>query len=70
MTAPQAGQPLPEFNATVDLIHSEHMTAAKLSVRDPTLLAELEAEINKDCDWLRGFLFAAQVCALVAPENN
>lgn len=46
------------------------MTAAKLSVRDPTLLAELEAEINKDCDWLRGFLFAAQVCALVAPENN
>jgi aspartate kinase len=24
-------------------------------------LEELEAEIEKDCDWLRGFLFAAQV---------
>lgn len=66
LTVPQAGQSLPEFNITVDLIRSEHMGAAKLSVRDPTILAELEAEIDKDCDWLRGFLFAAQVCPAVA----
>lgn len=40
------------------------MNAAKASVRDPDILQELEAEIERDCDWLRSFLFAAQVgCA-------
>lgn len=62
LTVPQPGSSVPAFNATVDLIRSEHMTAAKNYVRDPSLLADLEAEIEADCDWLRGFLFAAQVC--------
>jgi aspartate kinase len=63
LTVPQAGQTSPKFNATVDLIRTEHLLAARTSVRDPYILEELEAEIEKDCDWLRGFLFAAQVCA-------
>jgi len=51
-----------KFYATVDLIRQEHMDAAKASVRDPEILQELEAEIEQDCEWLRGFLFAAKVC--------
>ncbi|KAG5634927.1 hypothetical protein H0H81_000303 [Sphagnurus paluster] len=58
----QLGQssPLPEFNATVDIIRDEHVKAAKESVRDPEILEELLQEIENDCDWLRNFLFAAQ----------
>ena len=61
LIAPQTGQAQPEFNVTVDLIRSEHMSAAKESVKNPEILQELEAEIDRDCDWLRSFLFAAQV---------
>ena len=52
------------FNATVDLILSEHMTAARACVRNPEILKELESEIERDCDQLRSFLFAAQVRAV------
>lgn len=62
LTVPQTGQKLPEFNITVDLIRQEHIKAARDSVRDPDILEELEDEIDRDCDWLRSFLFAAQVC--------
>lgn len=55
------GEP-PSFNATVDLIRSEHMNAARSAVRDPEILKDLEAELEHDCDQLRSFLFAAQVC--------
>jgi aspartate kinase len=58
------GQTLPEFNATVDLIRSEHLAAAKASIETPEILQELEAEIESDCDWLRAFLFAAKVSSL------
>ncbi|KAG6850076.1 hypothetical protein H0H93_001426 [Arthromyces matolae] len=54
-------QSLPEFNATVDVIRDEHVKAAKASVRDPEILDELIQEIEYDCDWLRNFLFAAQI---------
>lgn len=67
---PGQGRPsssLPEFNQTVDLIRSEHVTAAKASVRDPEILKELEDEIERDCDWLREFLFAAKVCVSSHP---
>lgn len=37
------------------------MDAANASVKNPEILQELEAEIDRDCDWLRSFLFAAQV---------
>ena len=47
----------------LDLILSEHLTAARSAVRDTEILKELEAEIERDCDQLRSFLFAAQVMA-------
>lgn len=33
-------------------------------MNDPDILKELEDEIDRDCDWLRGFLLAAQVSNL------
>ena len=41
---------------------SEHVTAAKQTINDPSLLKELITEIEQDCEGLRNFLFAAQVC--------
>jgi aspartate kinase len=52
---------LPEFHATVDLIRQEHFNAARASVQDTGILQELEAEIERDCEWLRSFLYASQV---------
>jgi aspartate kinase len=60
----------PSFNGTVDLIRSEHLTAAKINVRNPEILKELEAEISRDCDMLRGFLFAAQVSGIYGAYKN
>jgi aspartate kinase len=57
----QSNKTLPEFYATVDLIRTEHLEAAKASIQSQDILLELEEEIEKDCEWLRGFLFAAQV---------
>ena len=64
-TSPQMEQEAPKnsFNRTVDLLRSEHLTAARNSVRDPEILSQLEAEIEHDIDGLRAFLFAAQVSA-------
>ncbi|OBZ77544.1 putative aspartokinase [Grifola frondosa] len=60
----------PTFNSTVDIIRSEHITAARSSVRNPRLLQELEAEIERDCDWLRSFLFATQVIDEISPRTK
>ena len=54
------------FNATVDLLKSEHVAAAKESVNDSALLKELIGEIEHDCEALRGFLFATQVITKLA----
>ena len=62
LVVPKTGQASPEFNITVDLVREQHIKAARASVRDQDILGELEEEIEKDCDWLRSFLFAAQVC--------
>ncbi|OAX34728.1 aspartate kinase [Rhizopogon vinicolor AM-OR11-026] len=67
LTSPQAQ---PGFNVTVDLIRSEHITAAKASIRNPEILLNLEAEIDQDCDWLRSFLFAAQVIDEISPRSR
>ncbi|KAF8067803.1 Aspartate/glutamate/uridylate kinase [Lyophyllum atratum] len=61
LATPLPGQTVPEFNATVDIIRNEHTKAARASVRDPEILEELLQEIENDCDWLRNFLFAAQI---------
>ncbi|KAF5383142.1 hypothetical protein D9615_005018 [Tricholomella constricta] len=63
-------QSLPEFNATVDVIRDEHVKAAKASVRDPELLEELLHEIENDCDWLRNFLFAAQIIDEISSRSQ
>ncbi|KAH7910676.1 Aspartate/glutamate/uridylate kinase [Hygrophoropsis aurantiaca] len=70
LTPPEAGQSHPEFNMTVDIIRSEHMSAAQASIRDSNILQELEAEIERDCDWLRSFLFAAQVIDEISPRSR
>ena len=53
---------VPGYHVTVDLIRSEHLVAARASVRDPEILKELQEEIERDCEWLRNFLLAAKVC--------
>ncbi|KAL4251984.1 aspartate kinase [Abortiporus biennis] len=63
-------QATPSFNTTVDLIRSEHLNAARSAVRDPQILATLEAEIEQDCDGLRSFLFAAQVIDEISPRSK
>jgi len=49
------------FHGTVDQIKSDHFAAAKEAIKDEELLEELLYEIERDCEGLRGFLFAAQV---------
>lgn len=57
---PHPSAPRP-FDATIELLRSDHITAAKQSVTDPLLLNELLSEIDRDCDALRGLLLAVQV---------
>ncbi|KAI0074988.1 aspartate kinase [Panus rudis PR-1116 ss-1] len=64
------GQQPQGFNQTVDLLLLEHLTAARSSVRDPVLLKELETEIERDCEGLRAFLFAAQVIDEISPRSK
>ncbi|KAF7323633.1 hypothetical protein MKEN_00584000 [Mycena kentingensis (nom. inval.)] len=45
-------EPRPAFHETVDLIRQEHFAAARASVQDASIRQELEAEIERDCDWL------------------
>lgn len=52
----------PSFNTTVDVIRSEHTNAARASVRNPEILKNLEVEIERDCENIKSFLFATQVC--------
>ncbi|KAG6879992.1 hypothetical protein C0992_008198, partial [Termitomyces sp. T32_za158] len=64
------GHSVPEFNATVDIIRDEHVKAARASVRDPAILDELLHEIECDCDWLRNFLFAAQIIDEISSRSQ
>jgi aspartate kinase len=50
-----------QFNATVDQIKHDHIEAARLAVKNATILAELEDDLDYDCERLRSFLLAAQV---------
>ncbi|TBU45137.1 aspartate kinase [Dichomitus squalens] len=60
----------PSFNTTVDVIRSEHVNAARASVRDPEILKNLEAEIERDCDIIRSFLHATQVIDEISPRSR
>ncbi|KAJ3808567.1 Aspartate/glutamate/uridylate kinase [Lentinula aff. lateritia] len=70
LTVPQRGQIMPTFNTTVDLIRQEHFKAAADFISDPDIRQELEEEVDKDCDWLRSFLFASQVINEVSPRSK
>ena len=52
------------FHTTVDLIKKGHMEAARNTLRAGPLRDELEEEIERDCDNLKDFLYAAQVSIL------
>ncbi|KAF9487293.1 hypothetical protein BDN71DRAFT_1436958 [Pleurotus eryngii] len=51
LTSISSHLPSPSFIDTVDLLRC---------LKDPALLKEPEAEIERDCEWLRGFLSATQ----------
>ncbi|KAJ8595578.1 aspartate kinase [Rhizopogon salebrosus TDB-379] len=70
LIVPHTGQAQPGFNVTVDLIRSEHISAAKACIQSSEILQGLEAEIDRDCDWLRSFLFAAQVIDEISPRSR
>ena len=67
---PQAGDTSPEFNPTIDLIRREHIQAATDSISDPDILQAFVDEMDRDCDWLRSFLFASQVRCSLAHTNS
>ncbi|KAJ7746442.1 Aspartate/glutamate/uridylate kinase [Mycena maculata] len=70
VTPQSEAPPAPEYHATVDLIRQEHLNAARASVKDPSILHELEAEIERDCEWLRSFLYASQVIDEISPRSK
>jgi aspartate kinase len=61
---------VPAFSATVELIRNEHVSAARANVRDKYILRELEAELERDCEALRGFLFATQIIDEISPRSR
>ncbi|KAI0659378.1 aspartate kinase [Cubamyces menziesii] len=61
---------VPAFSSTVDVIRSEHVNAARATIRNPEVLKELENEIDRDCEALRSFLFATQVIDEISPRSR
>jgi aspartate kinase len=57
--------PSSTFHATVDQIKSDHFASAREAIKDEELLEDLLEEIERDCEGLRNFLYAAQVCRSV-----
>ncbi|KAH9911163.1 hypothetical protein B0H21DRAFT_714353, partial [Amylocystis lapponica] len=51
---------VPAFQNAVEVIRAEHLSAARASVKDASILHEVEAEINQDCDELGSYLLATQ----------
>ncbi|KAG5457377.1 MAG: hypothetical protein BJ554DRAFT_2626 [Olpidium bornovanus] len=46
----------------VDSIAQDHLVAARLHIRNLLLLDEAEKHVNQECDILKRFLGAAEVC--------
>ncbi|KAK2465570.1 hypothetical protein APHAL10511_002462 [Amanita phalloides] len=61
---------VPDFVKTIYLLRDEHIAAARAAVQNPDILRELEAEIERDCDWLRHFLFAAKLIDEISPRSR
>ncbi|KAF8156856.1 aspartate kinase [Crassisporium funariophilum] len=70
LNEPTPVETLPEFHVTVDLIRREHLMAARACLRDPKILKELEEEIERDCEWLRSFLFAAKIIDEISARSR
>ncbi|WWC64495.1 uncharacterized protein I303_107105 [Kwoniella dejecticola CBS 10117] len=58
------------FHKTVDLIKKGHLEAARVTLRAGPLRDELEDEIERDCESLRGFLYAAQIIDEISPRSQ
>ncbi|CAE6506285.1 unnamed protein product, partial [Rhizoctonia solani] len=69
-TPVSAASPTVSFSLTVDLIRSEHVSAARELIRDPDLLQGLEHEITRDCEALRAFLGAAQLIEEISVRSR
>lgn len=61
---------LPAFHQTVDQLKRDHLEAARNAVKDPSLLQELNEEIERDLDRLRSFLSAAQIIDEISPRSQ
>ncbi|KAH7332810.1 aspartate kinase [Rhizoctonia solani] len=69
-TPVSAVSPAVSFSLTVDLIRTEHVSAARELIRDPNLLQGLEHEIARDCEALRAFLGAAQLIEEISVRSR
>ncbi|KAI9634124.1 putative aspartate kinase [Dioszegia hungarica] len=58
------------FHETVDLLKKGHLEAARVAVKAGALREELEDEIIRDCEGLRGFLQAAQIIDEISPRSQ
>ncbi|WVR00111.1 hypothetical protein IAU59_007253 [Kwoniella sp. CBS 9459] len=58
------------FHKTVDTIKAGHLEAARATLKPGPLRDELEEEIDKDCEALRGFLYAAQIIDEISPRSQ
>ena len=65
-----AGNGESAFHDTVDLIKKGHLEAARKSLRAGPLRDELEEEIERDCDNLKDFLYAAQVSTPMRADES
>ncbi|KAF8621329.1 hypothetical protein AX15_007866 [Amanita polypyramis BW_CC] len=61
---------VPDFVKTVDLLREEHITAARSAINNSEIFKELEAEMERDCEWLRNFLFAAKLIDEISPRSR
>ncbi|WWC91818.1 uncharacterized protein L201_006765 [Kwoniella dendrophila CBS 6074] len=58
------------FHKTVDILKKGHLEAARNSLKSGPLRDELEDEIERDCESLRGFLYAAQIIDEISPRSQ
>ncbi|KAI5477263.1 aspartate kinase [Pseudohyphozyma bogoriensis] len=58
------------FNATVDQIKEDHIAAARKVIKDQAILAELEDDLDYDCERLRSFLLAAQIIDEISARSK
>ncbi|KDE06116.1 hypothetical protein MVLG_03533 [Microbotryum lychnidis-dioicae p1A1 Lamole] len=58
------------FHGTVDQIKEDHLKAARSFIKDPQILAELEDDLDYDCERLRSFLLAAQIIDEISSRSK